>query len=367
VSGHRVGAITRRLLQQFRRDHRTLALMFGAPLVILGLLGYLLRGGGAVPAMGIVNSDSGPLGAMVATQLERSARVSASELSQKEADARLKSGEIAGYIELPSDFSSSALQSHVVAPRIHLEGSQPGLSQSILQAVTESFAAVAARAGAAAARFSPQVNYLYGGPGFDTLDYFGAAFIGLVVFFLVFVITAVAFLRERGQGTLERLMASPLRRPEIVLGYMLGFTVLALVQAAEVLAFCLLVLHVHNAGNVGLVFLLEALMAIAAVNLGIFLSMFARTEFQAVQFIPLVIVPQVLLSGIVFPISTEPGPLQAASHVLPLTYAVEGLRNIMIKGADLGSSALQIDLGVVLAFCLLVILAGALTLRRRVA
>src|SRR6202040_2437648 len=112
---------------------------------------------------------------------------------------------------------------------------QPGLSQSTLQAVSQSFAALAGQAGGV--RFAPHVTFLYGGPNFDTLDYFGAAFIGLVVFFLVFVITAVAFLRERGQGTLERLMASRLRRAEIVLGYMFGFTVLALVQSAEVLAF----------------------------------------------------------------------------------------------------------------------------------
>src|SRR6184192_2756730 len=247
------------------------------------------------------------------------------------------------------------------SPGIHLEGSQPGLSQTMVQAVSEAFAALAGQAGGV--RFAPQVTFVYGGPSFDTLDYFGAAFIGLVVFFLVFVITIVAFLRERGQGTLERLMASPLRRGEIVL----GFTVLALVQAVEVLAFSLLVLHVHNAGNVGLIFVLEALMAIAAVNLGIFLSMFARTEFQAVQFIPLVIVPQVLLSGIIFPISTEPGPLTVLSRVLPLTYAVEGMRNIMIKGADLSWSSLQLDFGVVLGFCVLVIIAGILTLRRRIA
>jgi ABC-2 type transport system permease protein len=112
---------------------------------------------------------------------------------------------------------------------------------------------------------------------------------------------------------------------------------------------------------------MEALMAIAAVNLGIFLSMFARTEFQAVQFIPLVIVPQVLLSGIVFPVSTEPGPLQVVSNVLPLTYAVDGMRDVMIKGADLSWSALQLDFAVVLLFCVLVIAAGALTLRRRIA
>jgi ABC-2 type transport system permease protein len=162
-------------------------------------------------------------------------------------------------------------------------------------------------------------------------------------------------------------MASPLRRPEIVVGYMLGFTLLALIQAIEVLAFCLIVLHVHNSGNVGLIFVLEALMAIVAVNLGIFLSMFARTEFEAVQFIPLVIVPQVLLSGIIFPVSTEPGPLQVLSRVLPLTYAVSGMRDIMIKGADLGWSSLQLDFGVVFGFGVLVIVAGSATLRRRLA
>jgi ABC-2 type transport system permease protein len=213
----------------------------------------------------------------------------------------------------------------------------------------------------------PQIDYLYGGPELDRLDYFGAAFVGLIVFFLIFVITVVAFLNERSQGTLERLMASPLRRGEIVLGYMLGFTVLALVQAAEVLGFALAVLKVYNAGNVALIFGLEALMALAAVNLGIFLSMFARTEFQAVQFIPLVIVPQFLLSGILFPVSSEPGPLQWVSNVLPLTYAVNGLRDVMIKGADLTWSSLQLDAGVVAGFCVLLIVAGVATLRRRIA
>ena len=365
MSGRRVAAITRRLLQQFHRDRRTLALLFGAPLIILGLLGYLLRGGGDVPVMGVVNLDGGPLGAAIASQLERTKTVSASTMSEAAAESKLRSGELAGYVLLQSDFSARAQQSRVISPQIHLEGSQPGLSQTIVQAVNESFAALVGQAGGV--RFAPQVMFVYGGPSFDTLDYFGAAFIGLVVFFLVFVITIVAFLRERGQGTLERLMASPLRRGEIVLGYMLGFTVLALVQAVEVLAFCLLVLHVHNAGNVGLIFVLEALMAIAAVNLGISLSMFARTEFQAVQFIPLVILPQVLLSGIIFPISTEPGPLTVLSRVLPLTYAVEGMRNIMIKGADLSWPSLQLDFGVVLGFCVLVIIAGILTLRRRIA
>ncbi len=366
MSKHRVAAITRRLLQQFRRDRRTLALLFVAPIVILGLLGYLIRGSASAPSVGIANQDQGPLGAMFASALERSALISAGEVNAADGDGRLKDGSLAAYIVFPTDFSRRA-QAGTFAPEVHLEGSQPGTAAPVLQALQQALASVASSGPGAGFHFEPQVHYLYGGPGFDTLDYFGAAFIGLVVFFLVFVITIVAFLNERSLGTLERLMATPLRRGEIVLGYMLGFTVLALVQAAEVLVFSLAVLKVHNQGNVLLIFGIEALMALAAVNLGIFLSMFARTEFQAVQFIPLVIVPQVLLSGILFPISTEPKPLQLVSDVLPLTYAVNGLRDVMVKGADLTWPSLQLDAGVVAGFCVLLIVAGVATLRRRIA
>src|SRR6266550_4880509 len=113
MSLNRVRAITQRILQQFRRDHRTLALLFGAPLVILALLGYLLRGGGDVPKMGVVNLDGGPLGSLVASTLKSSKTVSASSMSPSGADGKLRSGDIAGYVLLPSDFSAKAQQAHV--------------------------------------------------------------------------------------------------------------------------------------------------------------------------------------------------------------------------------------------------------------
>jgi ABC-2 type transport system permease protein len=364
MSGHRVAAITRRLLQQFRRDRRTLALLFVAPLVILGLLGYLIRGGTTAPDVGIANQDQGPAGMTIASALEKSTKIHAVGINPADGDAKLKDGSLVAYIVFPANFSQLA-QSGTIAPEIHLEGSQPGNQAPVLQAMQDALTSLAAAT--SAIHFQPQVTYLYGGPNLDQLDYFGAAFIGLILFFLVFVVTIVSFLRERSQGTLERLMASPLRRGEIVVGYMLGFTILALVQAVEVLLFSLYVLKVHNQGNVLLIFGFEVLMALSAVNLGIFLSMFARTEFQAVQFIPLVIVPQVLLSGILFPVSTEPKPLQYISEVLPLTYAVSGLRDVMLKGADLTWPALQLDVGIVAGFCVLVIIAGIATLRRRIA
>jgi ABC-2 type transport system permease protein len=363
MSGRRVAAITKRLLQQFRRDRRTLALLFVAPIVILGLLGYLIRGSASAPTVGIANEDQGPLGTTVAAALARSSSITTSSVQAPDGDSKLKDGSLAAYIVFPPDFSAQA-QGGTIAPEVHLEGSQPGTTAPVLQALQQALISLGAQG---SVHVQPRVTYLYGGPGFDTLDYFGAAFIGLVVFFLVFVVTIVSFLNERSQGTLERLMASPLRRGEIVLGYMLGFAVLALIQAAEVLIFALAVLKVHNAGNVALIFGIEALMAIAAVNLGIFLSMFARTEFQAVQFIPLVIVPQFLLSGILFPVSSEPKPLQILSDVLPLTYAVNGLRDVMVRGADLTSGSLQLDVGVVLGFVVLLVLAAVATLRRRIA
>jgi ABC-2 type transport system permease protein len=371
MNPHRVFAITRRLLQQFRRDHRTMALLFVVPVVILGLFYFLLRGGGPRPAMGVVDLDQGPIGQAVARQLEVSPLVEASALDESTATARLKDGQLAGYVVLPADFSAAAARDGVIKPEIHLEGSQPSQSGPVVQAVNQALAGAAGTAlastGSPVPRADPTITYLYGGPALDTLDYFGGAFVGLVVFFLVFVITCVSFLRERSQGTLERLMASPLRRGEIVVGYMLGFTLLALAQSLEVLLFALLVLRLHNVGNVLLIFGIETLLALTAVNLGIFFSMFARTEFQAVQFIPLVVAPQILLSGIIFPVSSEPGWLQAVSNVLPLTYAANGLRDVMLKGADLGWPAIQLDTAVVLAFALAAMAAAAATLRRRVA
>lgn len=334
MSRRRTLAVTRRGLAGFRRDRRTLALLFVVPLVVLGLLGYLMRGGATDVKVGVVGGH-----------LALSSSVTAREMSAAEADRELRSGEIAGYVVIGAGH-----------PDVYLEGSQPALNAAVIGALES-----------ASPGRRPAVHYLYGGPSLDTLDYFGAGFIGLVVFFLVYVVTSVAFLRERSSGTLERLMATPLRRLEIVLGYMLAFTAVAVAQSVFVLLFSLYALRIHNSGNVGLIFVFEALLAVAAVNTGIFLSGFARTEFQAVQFIPLVVLPQVLLSGIVFPVITEPGPLQLLSNVLPLTYDVYGLRDVMVKGLGLESGGLQLDLAVVAGFAVLMLLAAGATLRRRVA
>ena len=370
MSPRRTLAITRRILAQFRHDRRTVGLLFGSPLIILGLFALLLRSDAPPAEVGVVALDAGPLGSAIADQLGASDDVEATIVDLADGESRLANGELSGIVVLPQDLSAQAAQGRL-APEITLEGTDPAASAAVVSAVQQAILAglreFTASGGATLPELEPRITYRHGGEDLDALDVLGGPFVAMTIFFLVYVVTSVSFLRERTLGTLERLMASPLRRTEIVVGYMLALTLVALVQAAEVLFFALWVLQIHNVGNVALIFGIEVLLAVAAVNLGIFLSAFARTEFQAVQFIPLVVAPQILLSGFIVPVSAEPEWLQVISNVLPLTYAVDALREVMLKGSDFATAAVQRDVAVIGGFCVAAIVAAAATLRRRVA
>jgi ABC-2 type transport system permease protein len=198
----------------------------------------------------------------------------------------------------------------------------------------------------------------------------------------VYILTGISFLRERVGGTLERLLATPVTRGEIVLGYSLGFGIFATIQVLLLSAFILnsvttpavgpipaftIGLGVDSAGSAWIAIVMALLLSIGAVNLGIFLSTFARTELQIMQFIPLVIVPQGLLSGLLWPVERLPDVLQVIAHALPLTYAVEGLRAVMLKGQDLSSSVVQTDLAVLAGIAIVFVLLASLTIKREVA
>jgi ABC-2 type transport system permease protein len=208
-------------------------------------------------------------------------------------------------------------------------------------------------------------QYLHGGPQYTFNDSIAPVFIGIFSFFFVFILTSVAFLRERSQGTIERVMVSPLTRPELVMGYICGFTLFALVQSLLILFFVVFVLKVHYSGNLALVFLVSALLTVGSVNLGIFLSTFAQNEFQIVQFIPLVLGVQIFLSGIFWPVAQLPTLLRPLSYILPLTYANDALRGVMLKGDDFIGIGGQ--LSALLIFALLMVMLSALTMRRQIA
>ena len=149
------------------------------------------------------------------------------------------------------------------------------------------------------------------------------------------------------------------------MGYICGFTLFALVQSLLILLFVVFALKVHYSGNLALVFLVSALLTIGSVNLGIFLSTFAQNEFQVVQFIPLVLGIQIFLSGVFWPVAQLPAALRPISYILPLTYANDAPRGVMLKGADIGGIASQ--LGALLVFALAMVLLSTLTMRRQIA
>ena len=218
-------------------------------------------------------------------------------------------------------------------------------------------------------------------PSSDPITTFAPAIVGFFAYFFVYILTGVSFLRERTGGTLERLMATPVTRGEVVTGYILGFGLFATLQVALLMTWALASVHVPAigplpdfwiglgipiAGSAIYAFLVVVLTALGAVSLGIFLSTFARTELQIIQFIPIVLVPQFLLSGVLFPVDSLPPVVQPLTKIMPLTYTVEGLRQVFIAGADLASAALRFDLLVLAGFAVFFATIAALTIRRDV-
>ena len=199
----------------------------------------------------------------------------------------------------------------------------------------------------------------------QTFQQIGAPLCGLFPFIVMFLVTSITMLRERTTGTLERLMTLPLAKLDLLAGYAIAFGVLAAVQAATVcvVGFALLGLDApHGAVLVALLAIANALLGMA---LGLLVSAFASTEFQAVQFMPALIFPQLLLCGLFVPRSAMAPLLEALSWALPLTYAYDALARA-IDPAPLGL-ALLLDVVAIAAAGLAALALGALTLRRRTA
>ena len=199
-------------------------------------------------------------------------------------------------------------------------------------------------------------------PESSVLDYIAPALLATLAIFFGFLLTGISFLRERSQGTMERLMASPVSRLDIVVGYLFGFFIFALVQTLILLFFTVYVLDVNYYGDLWQVLVFQIVVIAGAVNLGIFISTFARNEFQVVQFIPLIITPQIFLSGVIWPVEQMPDYLQWLSVILPLKYAVDGLRDIMLAGKSLLD--VGFELSVLAGFAVIISILAALTLRR---
>ena len=347
-------AIARRILTQFIHDKRTLALLFVAPLVVLWLLSVLLAADTLGPRIATVD-----LPPEIQSQLEQTdARIT--QTSAQQAQQLLEDNQVDAVVSL--DETTLIIQ---------VEGTDSSKTQASLAAVNQATAQVQAETLLQAKDVFAQaqiqdleVSYLHGSEDWKMFDYFGPAFIVIFLFAFTFITSGMSLVNEKSAGTMTRFLATPVRPLEILGGYVMGFGVLALAQTTVILAVALGLIGFPNEGNLALVIIVGVSTAMASVTLGLLVSGLASTSFQVIQLMLLFVVPQILLSGL-FDLAAAPGWLQALSQFLPVTYAVDALRAIMLRGSGLAS--VGIDLVILWGFVAAFFLLAALRFRKKVA
>jgi len=346
----RIRAITLRILRQFIHDKRTMALMFIAPLIVLSLMSLVFNGDAYEPKIGV---SGVPLNISAALK-EQNATIK-EYASEELGKSALVEGKIDALITLDGNVGNSG-----VIPQVLLEGSNPTANKAVIMTL-QKLSQKLLPSTEGQLQLQPQISYLYGSENMKTIDRFGPIMIGVFVFFFVFLIAGVSFLRERTTGTLERLLSTPLKRWEIVLGYVFGFGIFTVFQALLISWFSIQILGIMMTGSFGYVMLITLLLSMTALTLGTLLSAFAANELQMIQFIPLIIVPQVFLSGL-FPLDTLPLWLQRIGYATPIYYGSEALMNIMIRGK--GWNSIALDVYVLIGFSLLFMVLNVLALRK---
>ena len=200
--------------------------------------------------------------------------------------------------------------------------------------------------------------------GNAVFDRVGPALLAMFPFIVMFLVTSVTTLRERSSGTLERLLSMPMGKLDFLVGYALAFGLVASVQSALAVGLSVGLLDLEVAGPVWLLTLVAVAVAVLGTALGLFVSAFAQTEFQAVQFMPLLVIPQILLCGLFVPRALLPDVLDTISDLLPLSYAVDAMQTLTRTAA---TGDVWQDVAVVAGFALAGLALGAATLRRRTA
>jgi ABC-2 type transport system permease protein len=206
-----------------------------------------------------------------------------------------------------------------------------------------------------------QTKFVYGSSDSSLFDSLGYVMLGIVSFFIVFIIAGISFVRERTNQTMERLMMTPVRRWQVVLGYTLGFGFFAVLQSIILLAYVKWVLQMTIMGSVITAGFVMILLALSAVCIGAFFSIFSNNEFQVMQFIPIVVIPQIFFSGLIS-LDTLPYHLGAISKIMPVFYACDALKTITIRGG--GLAGILPDMWTLLIFILLFFFMNILALRK---
>ena len=352
-------AIAKKVIKELLRDKRTLAMMFVAPVFIMWLMNLMFSASTTVNVK-LATQDL-PTG--LVTKMDELDHVDVEtyqDLDQaKEALANEKVDAVISYKDgeyqvdyANTDASKTSMIRQVLRTSIASEGTDQLLSR-VKQALPQ--LKLDAKA--------PEIkeSYQYGDKNTGFFARMIPILIGFVVFFFVFLISGMALLKERTSGTLERLLATPVKRSEIVYGYMLSYGIIAIFQTAVVVLAAIWLLDVEVVGNILNVIIVNVVLALVALAFGILLSTLAKSEFQMMQFIPLVIMPQLFFSGII-PLSSMGEWALTVGKFLPLTYSGDAISQIILYGHNLGD--ILPNLGVLMIFLIILTILNIVGLRR---
>lgn len=346
-------------MKELLRDKRTLAMMFVAPVFIMWLMNLMFSASTAVN----IKLATQDLPTSLVTKMDNLDHVSVQtyndiyqakkDLADEKVDAVVsyKNGEYqVDYAN--TDASKTSMTRQVLRTSIAGEGSNQ-LMAHIKQALPQ--LNLEAKA--------PEIkeSYQYGDENTSFFTSMIPVLIGFVVFFFVFLISGMALLKERTSATLERLLATPVKRSEIVYGYMLSYGLIAIFQTAVVVLAAIWLLDVEVVGNLFNVIIVNVVLALVALAFGILLSTLAKSEFQMMQFIPLVIMPQLFFSGII-PLSSMGDWAQTVGKFLPLTYSGDAMSQIILYGRGIGD--VLPNIGVLLIFLVILTILNIVGLRR---
>ena len=328
-----------RILNQLRNDKRTLALILFAPLLLLTLIYFILDTSVTDMKVGIVNAPQRYIDNLYNNN------ITAVRCTESEALQLMEDGAIIASVKMVSG-----------KVYVDLDGGNTTKATQVLAAIEQAKKEMSPLQGRP--DLKTEINYVYGAGDLAMFDNFGSLLIGFLVFFFTFLISGISFLQERTTGTLEKLLSTPIKRWEIVTGYVLGFGAITVIQSSIITFYVVYVLNIMMIGSLWLVLMVTLLAAMTALSLGILLSTAATSEFQMIQFIPIVVVPQVFFTGL-FDLSPE---WAVVGKIMPLYYVADALDKVMMRGQ--GFTAIWLDVSVLLGLTLIFMTANTLLLKR---
>lgn len=373
----RVLAITKKNLRSLKHDRRTIGFLILMPLLMITIFGYTFGGSVKNVDVYIVNLDDSPpsesLSTKIITSLESNdtlhvVKVLTTDDGVAYAREKVEDAKIWAAIVFDESFTDDArndsgnLSGGPAVIRLIIDGTNPNIVTALAAELQTAIRTVY-NSSSVVEPISVASDLVYGKDA-RFIDFFAPGVMGLAAMMVTFMLSIISFVHERSASTLERLLSTPVTEGEIVAGYAIAFGLVGLVQSCVIISAAIILFDVMIVGNVLVALLVVFLLGIGNQGLGFLLSSIAKNEFQAIQFLPLILFPSILLSGVFWPIEAVPSLLRPISYFIPLTYAVEGMRSVMIRGWGLGGIWFQLLILIAFATAMLVLSTYGLKRRR---